>query len=185
MEDTITENIKGFKIKLKSIPGAFSKKGVDEGSRLLINTINISNGTLIADLGCGSGVIGIIAAKMNPKGHVHLLDVNIRMVELAKTNIKINKVENAEVFISDLFSAVGNRTYHQIFSNPSLHIGKEFLNETASECYKHLKPSCSVLLVIQAHLKPFVQRVLSEHFGNSKIVARGKKHVVIQAARLN
>lgn len=183
--DMILEDIRGFKIRLKTMPGFFSKKRVDEGSKLLINNMRIKDGTLIADLGCGSGVIGIIAAKLNTRGKVHLLDLNLRIIELARANIKINEVKNAEVFLSDLFSAVDKITYDQILSNPPLHLGKEFLNETISECYKHLKFESSILLVVQKHLKPFIERILNTHFGNSNIVARGAKHIIMEAQKVN
>lgn len=185
INNDVFESLKGFNIRLKSRPGVFSKNKIDEGSRLLIENVEIKNGTLIADLGCGSGIIGIIAAKLNPKGHVDLFDVNLRMIELSKTNIELNQVKNAEVFISDLFSAVGDKNYHQILSNPPLHLGNDFLNECMSECYKHLKPESSVVLVVQKHLKPYVEKLLESYFGNSKVVARGQKHIVIKAERSN
>jgi 16S rRNA (guanine1207-N2)-methyltransferase len=138
---------------------------------------------VVADLGCGSGVIGITLAKLNPKAHAHLLDVNLRVVELAKENVELNGLENAEVYLSDLFSAVDNRTYHQIFSNPAQHLGNDFLEEVAKECFKHLKPDGSVFWVMQNHLRPVAERILQKHFGNFEILDRGRDHIIIKAVR--
>jgi len=71
---TTTVNLKGFDIKLKTRPGIFSSKGVDDGTALLISEMQVEDNTLLADLGSGSGIIGLVAAHLNPHGHVHLLD---------------------------------------------------------------------------------------------------------------
>lgn len=94
MEDIITEKLRGFEIKLKLKPGVFSPRGVDSGSKLFLEHLKIRDETVIADVGCGSGVIGIVAAKLNPAGHVHLLDDHLRSVELAKENVELNRLKN-------------------------------------------------------------------------------------------
>jgi len=146
--------------------------------------MEIADGCLVADLGCGTGVIGFVAAKLNPSGHVHLLDDNLRAVELAKENVLLNDLENSEVYLSDLFSAVGERTYHLILSNPSQQLGNEFLREMALKCFKHLKPEAQVYWVVQNHLKPYIKRLFEQVFGNCEVVAQGKEHIVFKANKL-
>lgn len=175
----ITENLKGFEIKFKTKPGVFSGKGVDLGTRLLINNLKIPDGSLVVDLGSGSGVLGLVAAKMNPHGHVHLLDDHLRSVKLAEENVKLNGLKNVGVYLSDLFSAVDSRTYQQIYCNPPQDMGNEFLEELIRECYKHLKENGEIYLVVQNHIKPVIERMFQKHFGNSTIVAHGKIHVVL------
>ncbi len=183
MNDVMTENVKGVEIKFRTRAGVFSKVGLDAGTRLMMENVEVENGTLIADLGAGGGALGIFCAKLNWKGHVHLLEDHLRAVELAKENVALNDLRNAEVFLSDNFSAVGERTYHQILSNPAQHLGNDFLEEVAHECYKHLKPGGQLTWVIQKHVKPFVERLFEKYFKNVKIVAHGKEHVVISAFR--
>lgn len=183
MDDIITQNLRGFEIKFKTRPGVFSRQGLDLGSRLLIDNMKVENGSMVADLGCGSGVIGFVAAKLNPKGHVHLLDVNLRTVELATNNVDLNNFKNVEVFLSDLFSAVCDRTYHLILSNPVQHSGNEFLEESARECFKHLKSGGVVYWVIQKHVTPLIKRLFEKYFSNYEVVAHGKMHSVIKAEK--
>lgn len=180
----INESLKGFDIKLKTKPGVFSKDGIDSGTKLLVENIEINDGEVIADLGCGSGIIGFVAAKLNPNGHVHLLDVNLRFTELAKVNAELNNLKNTEVFISDLFSAVGDRTYHHILSNPPQHLGNEFLDESVKECLKHLKENGEVIWVVQKHLKPVIERLFNKYFQNCEIIAQNKEHVVLAAVKM-
>lgn len=183
-DNLIAVNLRGFDLKFKTKPGVFSKQGIDAGTMLLLDNIEVEDGTVVADLGCGTGVIGIVAAKLNKRGHVHLLDDHLRVTELAKENVELNNLKNAEVHLSDLFSAVGDRTYHQIFSNPPQHLGNEFLDELVRECYKHLKSKGKVYWVIQKHLKPFVLKLLEKHFKNAEVIAKGREHMVIMAEKL-
>lgn len=183
MNNIITENLKGFEIKFKTKPGVFSEKGLDLGTRLLIDNMEVNDGTQIADLGSGTGITGLIAAKLNPKGYIHLLDDHLRSIELAKENIELNNLKNVEVYLSDLFSAVDERTYHQIYCNPPQDMGNKFLEEMVSECYKHLKIGGEVHFVIQKHIKPVIERLFKKYFGNSTIVATGKIHIVLKGEK--
>lgn len=183
MDNIITEKLKGFELKFKTRPGVFSQHGVDEGSKLLIETVDIRDGTIIADLGCGAGVIGLVAAKLNPYGHVHLLDSNIRAINLANENVDLNKFRNVEVFLSDLFSAVGERTYHQILVNPPQDLGNDFFEELAAESFKHLKPKGETVWVVQSHFAPFIEKLFKQVFKNAEVIKRGKIHVVIKGVK--
>lgn len=183
MDKSITEKLRGFEIKFKTRAGVFSKQGLDAGSRLLIDNMEIQYGAMVADLGSGTGIVGFVAAKLNPRGHVHLLDDHLRSVKLSEENIELNKLKNVETYLSDMFSAVVDRTYHQIFSNPPAHLGNDFLEEAASECYKHLKSGGEVRWVVPKYLKPVIERLFKKYFKNSTIVAAGREHVVVKALK--
>ncbi len=186
MDDLIVGKIKGVEVKFKTKPGVFSRQGLDLGSKLLVEKVDFSKlpeKGMVADLGCGSGVIGFFVAKLNPLAHVHLLDVNLRSVELAEENAKLNRLYNVEVHLSDNFSAVAERSYHLILSNPAQHLGNEYLKETAKDCYEHLKPGGEVYWVVQSHVKPVIERLFEKNFGNCTIVAHGKEHVVLKGEK--
>lgn len=185
MENIITENLRRFEIKFKTKAGVFSKQGLDSGTRLLIDNLEVKDETLIADLGSGIGVIGFIAAKLNPKGHVHLLDDHLRSVELAKENVELNNLRNVESYLSDLFSAVESRTYHQIFSNPPQQLGNEFLEELILESFNHLKPNGELWLVIKNNLKSVIIRMLEKTFSKYEIITQGREHIVIKSKKLS
>lgn len=180
MNNIITEKLRRFEIRFKTKPGVFSEKGLDLGTRLLIDNMEVKDATLVADLGSGTGVIGLVAAKLNPSDRVHLLDDHLRSVELAKENAKLNNLKNIEIYLSDLFSAVPGRTYHQIYCNPPQDLGNEFLEEVVSESYKHLKINGQVYFVVQKHIKSVIERLFKKYLGNCTIVATGKIHIVLK-----
>lgn len=183
MDNIITENIKGFEIKLKLLPGVFSPRGLDNGTKLLIDNLEVRDGTVVADLGAGVGVLGLVITKLNRTCHVHLLEDHLRSYELARDNLELNNSRNVEVFLSNLFSAVPERTYNQIFSNPPAQMGNDFLEEVVAESFKHLKPEGYLWLVVPSHLKEVIERLFQKYFGNCKIMAHGKEHVVLKAKK--
>lgn len=177
-------NIKGVELKLKTSPGVFSQSGIDTGTKLLIENIEISNKTLVADLGSGGGIIGIICGKLSPRCHIHLLDDHLRSFKLTKENIKLNNITNAQSYLSDLFSAVENRTYHQIFTNPPQQLGNEFLEELINECFKHLKPQGQLCLVVKKNYSNFIKRLLDKTFSNSQVIKSSKNHTVLKSRKI-
>lgn len=183
MDQTITISIRDQELKLRTKPGVFAKGGIDNGSLLLMENLKVNNGTMIADLGSGGGVIGIFCAKLNPQGHVHLLEDHVRSAKLTEENVELNGLKNAEVYLADMFSAVANRSYHLIVSNPPQHLGNGFLEEAVKECFAHLKPGGVLIWVIQKHVKRVIERLFNKTFGNCKIVAYGKEHVVLKAEK--
>lgn len=184
MSNIISENLKGLQLDFETRAGVFSEKGLDNGTKLLIDNLEIEDNTLIADLGSGTGVVGIVCAKLNLNGYVHLLDDHLRSIELAKRNVELNNLKNVEVYLSDLFSAVGNRTYHQILTNPPQSLGNEFLREIITESFNHLKPGGELWVVVKKNVKSFIERVLKEGFPKYQIISYGKEHAVIKAKKL-
>jgi release factor glutamine methyltransferase len=63
------------------------------------NLYNKENNYLV-DVGCGSGIIGIILSKYF--NHLFLLDESNEALEVTQTNIKINKITNTQVLQSNL-----------------------------------------------------------------------------------
>ena len=72
--------------------GVFSKRGMDFGTRTLLESLNEISGKVL-DLGCGYGPIGIYVAKKY-NCYVDAVDVNTRAVNLAKKNALLNKVNS-------------------------------------------------------------------------------------------
>lgn len=119
--------------------GVFSKKGLDFGSRTLIDALlkeKVSGDVL--DLGCGYGAIGIILSSFfNIK--VDLVDVNLRAIHLAKLNLKENKIneKNISIFSSDIYSNI-EKKYDYIITNPPIRAGKDVVYKFLFEAKEHL-----------------------------------------------
>jgi 16S rRNA (guanine1207-N2)-methyltransferase len=175
------ERVRGIDMQLRTRPGVFSARGLDDGTRLLIQHVDLSDATLVADLGCGAGPIGIAAARLAPRAHVHLLDEHLRAVDVARDNVRLNGVRNAEVFLSDLFSAVGASRYSHVLSNAPARLGNEFVEEMVQAAMAHLAPSGALWLVVVSNVRPVFERALARLGSRPETVARGRQHVVLRA----
>ncbi|MDD3452765.1 MAG: class I SAM-dependent methyltransferase [Bacilli bacterium] len=126
--------------------GVFSKKGLDFGTRTLLETININeiHGKVL-DFGCGYGPIGIYIAQ-NTDAEVHMIDINRRSLELARKNVNLNHV-NVKIFESDIYQNI-SELYDYIISNPPIRVGKEILYKILFEAKKHLNKNGQLWIVI-------------------------------------
>ena len=180
---TIEGAFRGRKFLFKSKAGVFSKEKVDQGSRLLIEKMEIQPDDFILDLGCGYGPIGIVAATLANKGRVILIDSDLRAIHLSEENLVLNKVENAQVLLSDGWEATGSHHFSVILSNPPASSGIDIFQEFAEGAFAHLRPEGKLYFVTQSRLKEAVKRIFEKVFGNFKIVDRDSKYTVSLAVK--
>ncbi|TFE23865.1 class I SAM-dependent methyltransferase [Cohnella luojiensis] len=167
--------LRGIKLQLTSDAGVFSRDGVDYGSRVLIELMDIPQDAQVLDIGCGYGPIGLIAARLAPQGHVKLIDVNERAVELAKHNAQLNGILNVSVAQSDLFVSVEGETFDVILSNPPIRAGKTVVHRLFEESWRHLSPGGTLWVVIQNKQGASSARAkLEEIYGEEAVVEAGK-----------
>lgn len=108
--------------------GVFSKDKFDFGTRVLLENIDINSlSGKVLDLGCGTGVVGIILGTINKNISIDMVDVNERALNLARENIKFNNIDN-NIFVSDVYSNVIEK-YDYIITNPPIRAGKEVIRK--------------------------------------------------------
>ena len=125
--------------------GVFSKKGLDFGTRTLLESLPNDLKGDILDFGCGYGPIGIYLKKVYDC-NIDMLDVNERSANLAKKNAELNDVE-VNIFLSDIYSNV-NKKYDYIVTNPPIRVGKQILYKILFDAKDYLKENGKIYLVI-------------------------------------
>jgi len=127
--------------------GVFNKKGLDFGTRVLLENLDMGNKNSFLDVGCGCGPIGmyILMNKMDAK--VDMVDVNNRAINLTKIGLKKNKIKG-NVFNSDAYSNVSDK-YDMIITNPPIHAGKSKVYEIIRGAKEHLTGNGELWIVIR------------------------------------
>ncbi len=144
---TITASLRGGEYSFLTDAGVFSKKRIDRGTRLLIEHMKIKPSDMILDLGCGYGILGIVAARIAVSGYVYLVDINERAAYLTEKNININKISNASVFCGNGFAPIQNKVFDLILSNPPFRAGKKIVYGFLHQAASYLKDGGRITMV--------------------------------------
>ncbi|WP_019908212.1 class I SAM-dependent methyltransferase [Paenibacillus sp. HW567] len=181
---TIDTVLRGKSLRFTSDAGVFSKGDIDFGSRVLIEAMDIPDGSSVLDVGCGYGPIGISAAYLAPKGHVTMIDINSRAVELARENARNNGVGNVTVMESDVLSSVGGQKFDVILTNPPIRAGKAVVHQIFEEAYEHLNEGGTLWIVMQKKQgAPSAVTKLESLFPDVEEVGKDKGYRIIKAQK--
>ena len=137
--------IKTLKFSFFTDNGVFSKKGLDFGTRSLLESLPDDISGDILDFGCGYGPIGIFLKKRYDC-NVDMIDINDRSLELAKKNAIKNNV-SVNIFKSDIYENI-TKKYDYIITNPPIRVGKAILYKIVFDAKKYLKEHGRLYLVI-------------------------------------
>lgn len=172
--------LRGLFLRFLSASGVFSHRRVDLGTRLLVECMVLPEEGSVLDLGCGYGVVGIVAALSNPCLGVVLVDVNERAVRLARKNVELNDVTNAEVKRGDLYESVGDVLFDCVLSNPPLSAGMRVVESMISEAPSHMNVGGKFEMVVKSKVagKRLI-KVFEDAFGNVDVLARESGYRVL------
>ena len=168
----IHEVIRGFSLSFYTGSSVFSPKKVDNGTRLLAEKMIIPSKSKVLDLGCGYGVIGVVAKKICPNCQVYLSDINERAIMLSSMNSKLNKLKLI-VRPGYLFEPWKDMKFNVILLNPPMSAGKEICFKMIEGSYEHLEENGSLQVVVKYRKGgKIIQNEMEEVFGNVETIAR-------------
>jgi len=176
-EVTTRAEVGGKIYTFKTDNNVFSKKGLDFGTRSLLESINVKNikGDVL-DFGCGYGPIGIYI-KSNTESNVDMIDINERALNLARCNAKINNVD-VNIFESNIYSNV-TKKYDYIITNPPIRVGKKILYEILIGAKEYLKETGHLIFVINKDQGAKSTMKEMEKYYNVKLITKNKGFFII------
>ncbi len=135
----------------------FAEGKLDEGTRLLLESLEVRVTDVALDMGCGAGFIGCHMARLATKGQVTMVDASLVAVEEARHRVEQSGLTNAQVLSSDGTQAVSSQRFDLVVTNPPFHIGgiqttkigERFIREAAQV----LRPRGRFYLVANRFLK--------------------------------
>jgi len=176
----IRTHLRGHFFGFLTSSSVFSKKRVDLGTRLLIESMVLPEQGYVLDLGCGYGAVGIAAAVSSPDLHVVMADINERAVWLAKENAKRNNAHNTEVRHGFLYEPLESMQFNVILCNPPISAGMQIVLSIVIGAPEHLKRDGLFQMVVRSRIGG--KRLLNElekAFGNVEILAKKSGYWVL------
>ena len=172
-------------LTLVSHPGVFGHGKLDDGTQLLLEQLEQvlpgpEQALEVLDVGCGDGVISAWLAR---RGHaVTAVDVSDFAVQATRRTLAANGL-TGQVMVSDVYSALTERRFAAIVSNPPFHQERSIDYGPAGrlilEAPRHLQPGGELLLVANAFL-PY-PNLLEGAFGSFEIHADDRRFRIYRA----
>ncbi|MBN2887579.1 MAG: methyltransferase [Chromatiaceae bacterium] len=177
-------DLAGRAFNLHSTWGLFSPREIDEGTRLLLQHLDVAPEADCLDLGCGYGPIGLALAALAPGGRTLMVDKDFVAVDYARANIQRNGLANAEAQLSNGFDQIEpTRRFDLVASNIPAKVGKELLALLLHDAHARLRPGGRIYVVTINGLRQYMKRNLGEVFGNYDKLKQGAHYTVAMAER--
>ncbi|NLC53541.1 MAG: class I SAM-dependent methyltransferase [Firmicutes bacterium] len=150
----ISVTLRGKELRLQTDAGVFSRDRLDLGTKVLVESLDLTGVRAPLDLGCGYGPIGLAVARELPSVQVYMSDLNRRATELAIENAALNGINNVVIKQGDGFEpwqdlfAAGFR-FDLVAINPPLRAGKEVVLRLFTAARDYLAPAGQLWAVIR------------------------------------
>lgn len=176
---------------LSNHANVFSRESMDIGSRFFLQTLQQENITSdeplsVIDLGCGNGVVGVIAAERFPNAQLHFVDESYMAVDSARINFQRAFPERKARFTAtDCLAGIEANSADLILNNPPFHqqnVDGDFIaRQMFRESKQVLKKGGALWVVGNRHLG--YHKMLKQLMGNCTLIAGNKKFVVLKAVK--
>ncbi|MFG1491408.1 methyltransferase, partial [Oceanospirillum sp. HFRX-1_2] len=163
---------------LSNHANVFSRESMDIGSRFFLQTlqqekVGSDEALSIVDLGCGNGVVGVIAAERFPNAQLHFVDESYMAVDSARINFQRAFPEReAQFTATDCLAGLEANSADLILNNPPFHqqnvVGDFIAQQMFRESKKVLKKGGALWVVGNRHLG--YHTALKRLFGNCTLV---------------
>lgn len=167
MSYKITETLKEIKLLFETEEGVFSPKGVDKGTIAMLSVVDFKEGDRVLDLGCGFGVVGILAAKIVGTDNVVMIDKDKLAVRLSKENALLNDLAGIKVYESDGFKDLKEKDFTMILSNPPYHTDFSVAKEFIEKGFNRLSIGGKMIMVTKRDL--WYRNKLTSIFGGVRV----------------
>ena len=186
--DAFTEQLftlRGREYTLSSRPGVFSWDHLDEATAILVDHMDIRPTDRVLDLGCGYGVLGVVAGSTATEHPVTMLDVDSEAVRSAERSALDSGLAAPRIMASDVAAAVLEEQFDVVVTNPPFHVGKstdlsvpiQFIHDA----WKVLAPGGRLNLVANRTL-PY-ETAIKYLFKNITKVHDGRRFKVLSAVK--
>lgn len=164
----------------------FSRDSLDIGTRFFLQHLpSRQDACDIIDLGCGNGLVGLIAAERSPAATVHFVDESFMAVASAKDNFyrAFGNQREATFHVADGLAEAEPASADLILCNPPFHqqntIGDQIAVGLFKQSRRVLRKGGELWVIGNRHLD--YHNYLDRLFGRHSVVAANSKFVIVKA----
>jgi len=179
----IEEQVQGIDLVLQTNEEVFSPGSVDRGTKAMLSFVEFKAGDKVLDLGCGCGVVGILAAKQIGADKVWMCDISENAVLLSRQNAEINGVGAVTICQSDGLKNISEPGFTLILSNPPYHTDFSVAKGFIEDGYKKLVVGGKMIMVTKR--LDWYRNKLSSVFGGVTVKEKDGYYVFIAEKRAN
>lgn len=184
-EDIVfSDTLRGHPFVFHTTWGLFSPRSIDEGTRLLLDHLEIHKEEQALDLGCGYGPLGLAIAREATQGSCVLVDKDFVAVEYARRNAALNGITNVDVRLSDGFKHLEDRGFTLVVSNLPAKTTKEHYHLFFYDAWERLEAGGRIYVVVISGLRQFIKRSFTDIFGNHTKLKQGRNYTVAMAEKI-
>jgi len=166
----------------------FSREKLDVGTRLFIENLPADERyKSIVDLGCGNGIVGLLAAIKNPSAKIIFTDESYMAVESSINNFVavFGETREAEFLQTDCLYGVPENSVSLILCNPPFHQNNAINDDVAWQMFTESKDALEdkgeLWVIGNRHLAYHAK--LKHLFGDCDVVASNKKFTLLKATK--
>lgn len=176
----IEAHVFGLDLKFHTDPALFSPRALDAGTLAMLARVTFEPGDKVLDLGCGYGLVGVVAAERIGPERVWLLDKDPLAVACAARNLALNGVEGAVCLESDGFRSLDETGFTKILCNPPYHQDFALAKHLIEKGFNRLAIGGTLWMVTKR--EAWYRNKLSAIFGGVR-VHRDDEYCVFEAVK--
>lgn len=172
--------------RISNHANVFSRDSLDIGTRFFIRYLPFRQDACdIIDLGCGNGLLGLIAAERCPVATLHFIDESFMAVASAKENFNnaFGQQRKAIFSVGDGLVEVESESADLILCNPPFHqqntIGDQIAVNLFKESQRVLRKGGELWVIGNRHLD--YPSYLARLFGTYALIASNPKFVIVKS----
>ncbi len=164
----------------------FARERLDIGTRFILQHLPVTEGELdIVDLGCGNGVLGLMAARQNPQARIHFVDESYMAIDSARININQPGLaaDRASFHCGDGLTEFADDSADLVLCNPPFHQQHSIVDSVALSMFKQsarvLRAGGELWVIGNRHLG--YHKKLRRWFPRVELVASNPRFVILRA----